>query len=169
MKTSIFIISIFFIVSCASSLGIVHVQYKHASIEDPIFRNVKYSMMIPSGYKLITLVGGHEELENQYTYSDSTKIYISDFGCSILNYNNILLLGDIIANKRFESLELTYKIAKELGNEYKPETLLLEGKTVSGLYWKDIRIGYVSIGYVNVPENRKSEFDKALSSFFDNK
>lgn len=159
----------FLIVSCASRLGIVHVQYKHARIEDTTLSNVKYSMMIPSGYKLITLVGGHEELENQYTYSDSTKIYISDFGCSVLNYNNILLLGDSIANKRFESLELKYKIAKELGKEYKPDTLSLEGKAANGLYWKDMRIGYVSIGYVNVPENKKSEFDKALSSFFGNK
>jgi len=169
MKTSIYIISLLFIVSCASSLCIVPVQYKHARIEDPTLRNVKYSMMIPSGYKLITLVGGHDELENQYIYSDSTKIYISDFGYSVLNYNNILLLGNSIANKRFESIELNYKIAKELGNEYKPETLLLEGKTANGLYWKDIRIGYISIGYVNVSEKRKSEFDKALSSFLDNK
>lgn len=124
-------------------------------------------MSVPKGYKLITLVGGHSELEKQYVYSDSTKIYISDFGNSMLSYSNILSLGDSIANKRFEGLELKAKIAKELGKEYNPETLILQGKAPNGLYWKDIRVGYLSIGYVNVPENRKMQFDKALSSFME--
>lgn len=123
-----------------------------------------YSMSIPKGYKLVTLIGGHNELEKQYLYSDSSKLYISDFRSSMLNYDNILSLGDSIANKRFEGLELKAEIAKELGQEYKPETITLQGKTTAG-YWKDIRIGYISIGYVNVSQSRKSEFDKALSSF----
>lgn len=153
-------------VSCASSQGITAIQYKRQKIDESS-KNTTYSMMVPKGYKLTTLVGGHSELEKQYVYLDSTKIYISDFGNSMLNYNNILSLGDSIANKRFEGLELKAKIAKELGKEYNPETLILQGKTPNGLYWKDVRVGYLSIGYVNVPENRKMEFDKALSSFME--
>lgn len=157
-----------FIVSCASSQGVTSIQYKRQKVEEPTVKNITYSMSIPKGYKLITLAGGHNELEKQYVYSDSAKLYISDFRNSMLNYNNILSLGDSIANKRFEGTELKAKIAKELGQEYQPETITLQGQTATG-YWRDIRTGYVSVGYVNVPENRKSEFDKALSSFTGNK
>jgi|GEM_PF-1816415 len=163
MKNAIYIILLSFIVSCVSSQGITTIQYKRQK-KDEGSKNVTYSMVIPKDYKLITLVGGHRELEKQYIYSDSAKLYISDFGSGMLNYNNILSLGDSVANKRFEGLELKAKIAKELGKEYNPETLTLLGKTPDGLYWKDVRVGTLSVGYVNVPENRKSEFDKALRS-----
>lgn len=166
MRSAISIILLSFIVSCASSQGITTIQYKTQKVVESS-KNNTYSMSVPKGYKLITLVGGHSELEKQYVYSDSTKIYISDFGNSMLSYSNILSLGDSIANKRFEGLELKAKIAKELGKEYNPETLILQGKAPNGLYWKDIRVGYLSIGYVNVPENRKMRFDKALSSFME--
>lgn len=166
MRSAIYIILLSFNVSCVSSQGITTIQYKRQK-KDEGSKNVTYSMVIPKDYKLITLVGGHSELEKQYIYSDSAKVYISDFGNSMLNYNNILSLGDGIANKRFEGLELKAKIAKDLGKEYNSETLTLLGKTTNGLYWKDIRIGHLSIGYVNVPENRKSEFDRALGSFIE--
>jgi hypothetical protein len=166
MRSAISIILLSFMVSCASSQGITTIQYKTKKVVESS-KNTTYSMSVPKGYKLITLVGGHSELEKQYVYSDSTKIYISDFGNSMLSYSNILSLGDSIANKRFEGLELKAKIAKELGKEYNPETLILQGKAPNGLYWKDIRVGYLSIGYVNVPENRKMQFDKALSSFME--
>lgn len=74
-------------------------------------------------------------------------------------------MGDRIAEKRFEGIKLKAKMTKELGKAYQPETITLQGKMPNGLYWKDIRIGYLSIGYVNVPENKKREFDKALASF----
>lgn len=163
MRNAISIILLSFIVSCVSSQRITTIQYKRQKTDEGS-KNVTYSMVIPKDYRLITLVGGHSELEKQYIYSDSAKVYISDFGNSMLNYSNILSLGDSIANKRFEGLELKAKIAKELGKEYNPETLTLLGKTTDGLYWKDVRVGHLSIGYVNVPENRKSEFDKALAS-----
>ncbi|AMR34229.1 hypothetical protein A0256_23645 [Mucilaginibacter sp. PAMC 26640] len=122
-------------------------------------------MVLPKGFKLITLIGGHNELENQYVYSDSSYIYISDFGGSTLNDKNIRSLGDSIANKRFEGTELKAKIAKQLGRQYEPETMILQGRMANGLYWKDIRILNLSIGYVSVSEIKKSEFEKALASF----
>lgn len=161
MKTIAYIVLLSFMTSCASSQWVTSIQYKRQKIDE---KNTAYSMAIPKGYKLITLVGGHNELEKQYVYSDSAKLYISDFRSSMLNYNNILSLGDSTVNKRFEGTELKAKIAKELGQEYKLETITLQGKTATG-YWKDIRTDYISIGYVNVPESRKDEFDKALSSF----
>lgn len=166
MKSIIYIILLSFIMSCASSQEMTAIQYKRNKIEGSVKKGI-YSMTVPKGYKLVTLVGGHNELEKQYIYSDSSKVYISDFGSSILNYDNIVSLGDSIANKRFEGLELKAKIAKELGKEYVPDTIVLQGKMANGLYWKDIRNGYLSIGYVNVPENRRSEFEKILKSFME--
>jgi hypothetical protein len=168
MKITIYLILFSFITSCASSEGIVTIKYKRKNEDESKLRNYTYYMELPNGFKTLTLVGGHDELEKQYIYSDSSKIYISDFGSSGLNYSNIRSLGDSIAKKRFEGTELKAKIAKQLGKKYKPETLILQGKMANGLYWKDIRIGYLSIGYVNVSENKKSEFDKVLSSFVEN-
>ncbi len=121
-------------------------------------------MNVPKQHKLITLKGGHGELEKQYIYKDSSKLYISDFGQSMLNYDNILSLGDSMANERFEALDLKAKLAEELGREYRLKTIILEGKTKNGHYWKDVRLGVLSIGYVGVSEKRKAEFEKALNS-----
>ena len=65
MRSLIYVILLSFIVSCASSQGITAIQYKRQKIEGSS-KNATYSMMIPKGYKLITLVGGHSELEQQY-------------------------------------------------------------------------------------------------------
>ena len=148
----------------ASSQGTTNILYERKKVDD-IAKNFKYTMTLPRGYKNITLIGGHREIENQYVYPDSIKVYISDFPISILNYNNIHSLGDSIANIRSQSLDLNSKIAKVLGKEYNPETLILEGKTRNGLYWKDVRVGYLSIGYVNVPEIKRLDFEKFLNSF----
>lgn len=74
-------------------------------------------------------------------------------------------MGDSVVSQRFEGLELKAKIAKGSGKEYNPKTLILQRKMPDGLYWKDVRVDYLSIGYLNVPENRKLEFDKTLRFF----
>ncbi len=76
------------IISCRSYQKINFLSHK-----------ITYSISIPNGYRLVTLVGGHNEVEKQFIYSDSSKIYISDFGCSSLNYSNIRSLGDSVFNK----------------------------------------------------------------------
>lgn len=167
MKNITRIVLLFFITSCASSQNMVSIHFKRQK-KDSLSDRGNYSMNIPQGYKLITLVGGHSELEKQYVYPDSAYIYISDFGNGGLNYKNIIQLGDSIANKRFENIELKTSLAKQLRQDYMPEKLVLQGQTSEGLYWKDIRIGYISVGYTNVTRNKKSEFDKALSSFNSN-
>lgn len=168
MKTIAYFIALSFIVSCVATQEVASVKYKRQLTEKPKAKNTKYDMSIPIGYKVITLIGGHNELEKQYVYRDSAKIYVSDFGNSTLNYHNILSLGDSISRKRFEDTELKSRIAKQLAAEHKPDTITLQGKTSAG-YWKDIKIGCLSIGYLNVSAKRKSEFDKALSSFREDK
>ena len=154
---------IIFTLSCTSKQRNDSIKYKRTNRTTSVLSNSKYTMNIPIGSKLINLVGGHNEIEKQFVYSDSSKLYISDFECSMLNYKNILSLGDSIALKRFEGVEIKAKIAKELNQKFKPETITLQGKTVNG-FWKDIRIGYICVGYVNVPENHKKKFDEALGS-----
>lgn len=165
MRNIVYILLLSFMVSCASSQKITTIQYTRKYTGESNSKNIACYMAVPKEFKLVTLVGGHNELEKQYVYSDSSKVYISDFESSLLNYNNIRSLGDSIANKCSEGTELKIKVAKQLGKEYKSKTVILQGKTANGLYWKDMRIGYLSIGYVNVPENKKNEFDKALASF----
>lgn len=153
-----------FVMSCISSQDVTTIRYKKTSSEEACREGV-YSMKIPDGYNLITLVGGHNEEEKQYIYPDSAAIYVTDFRASTLNYDNIKSLGDSIASKRLESTELRAEISRSLGKEYTPDTLILHGVTDTGLYWKDIKMGCLSIGYVNVSEQRKIEFNKALASF----
>ena len=121
-----------------------------------------YVMRIPKGYKLITLRGGHQELEKQFVYPDSSKIYITNFTTSSLNESNIRSLGDSISNSRFD--ELKVKIRKELDSDFEFQTMQLEGKAHENLIWKDIRVDYISIGYVGVQPRLKAVFDQALSS-----
>lgn len=162
MKKLIYITFLVCVFSCKSGQN-TSVKYSQKSTDSS--SNTTYLMNVPSGFNLVTLVGGNRELEKQYVYSDSSKLYISDFRNSILNYDNIISLGIDLANKRFEGIELKREIAKELGKDFILDDLVLEGKASNGLYWKDIRKGYIYIGYVNVSEQRKEEFDKALESF----
>lgn len=148
--------------SCASSQSIIRVSYNENGPQTT--KPTSHSIQIPKGFKVISSNGSHGESEKLYVYSDSSKLYITDFRPGSLNYNNILSLGDSISTKRFEVIELQKDIAQKLGREYKIDTIELKGKTNLG-NWKDIRIGYISIGYINVPDDRKDEFDKALDSF----
>ena len=45
------------------------------------------------------------------------------------------------------------------------DTLELYGINVNGLFWKDIKIGNISIGYNNVSEEEKIIYDKAINTF----
>jgi hypothetical protein len=74
-------------------------------------------------------------------------------------------INDSAKYKRLEDIAFNKKLMKELGKSYSSDTLMLQGKTPDGRFWKDIRIGEVSIGYVNVLLQRKEEFDLALASF----
>ncbi|RFS19409.1 hypothetical protein DVR12_22505 [Chitinophaga silvatica] len=138
-----------------------HVDRKQSKI-------VKYSMKIPVGYKLVIGVGGHGEKENEYNYQDLSHIYISEFPSGLANYDNIKSLGDSLARKRFEGIEdyeLSKAIAQLQGKEYVREDMMLEGINSQKLYWKDMRIGFISVGYNNVPASQKDKFDSSLKSF----
>lgn len=116
---------------------------------------IKYSAEIPKGYTLkIYSASGETGMENQYLYPDSSMFYISDFG-STINEQNIQNEG--YASKKFEySMQVV-----GLTND----TLILSGRNQSGAYWKEVLIGKVSIGYLNVSKEKKDFFDKAIETF----
>lgn len=121
-----------------------------------------YSISIPNGYRLVTLVGGHNEVEKQFIYSDSSKIYISDFGCSSLNYSNIRSLGDSVFNKQCSDIDFNTAISNEIGKEYKPPISIILGISSDSLYWKDVKSGYINVGYKNVSKIKRLMFDDII-------
>jgi hypothetical protein len=151
--------------SCKITRRISLINYKIDYNNEKPHKIETYSMNIPRGYKLEFVIGESSEIEQQYTYKDSSKMYITNSGGSSFTYNYIKKLGDTVASKRFESLDLKKHLMKELGEVYIVDTMILQGKTSDKLYWKDIRIDNISIGYADVPETRKAEFDKALNTF----
>ncbi|MBO9675761.1 MAG: hypothetical protein J7577_20105 [Sphingobacteriaceae bacterium] len=159
MRIIIYILLVFFVISCS-----VNQNYSARYCKVSYSKEDNYVMDIFCESKLTTLIGGHGELEKQYSYQDSSKIYITNFICSMLNYNNVLNLGDSISNIRLKDLELTKALLREQEKLYVPDTLVLQGVTKQGLFWKDIRMGSISIGYVNVSVSKKELFDKMLNT-----
>ena len=97
-------------------------------------------------------------------YNDSSYIYISNFHYSP-NFENIRNLGDSIFEYRFRNDNLIQEVNQLLGKtEVKPKRFELSGQNQKLLYWKDIQINNVSIGYVNVPIEQKELFDKSIES-----
>ncbi|HAF28302.1 MAG TPA: hypothetical protein DCG75_04560 [Bacteroidales bacterium] len=128
-------------------------------------QSIKVKMKIPSEFDLkryeVTV-----EKENQYFYMDSSIIYISNF-TNNPNYSNIKQLGDSIANYRFQDEELTKSINEQMNKEVVkplPDSLVLFGIDENNLFWKDIKIGKISIGYLKVSEDKKELFDKSLKT-----
>ncbi len=159
-----------FCILVASLFGLVNLIEPHpfncGKIKQVIiWKQASYSclMKLPVGYRFFTVSGGELEEEHEFLYPDSAVVYITDFaGGSFLNYANIQALGKEISSKRFSSSLPGLDTASS-----KP--LVLNGVTKTSRYWKDIKIGELSIGYANVPESRKRCFDQALNSFVQKK
>ena len=152
MKNIIYFFILLFFSSC--------MNYRRIDI---VSHNISYSVHVPKGYYPVNLIGGHNEMEKQFIYSDSSKIYISDLGCSTINYSNINSLGDSILKVQCDNIELKAATSSDLGQNYKLPYSIISGKDLQGLYWKDIRNGYVNIGYKGVSEDKKKLYDKYIS------
>ena len=107
------------------------------------------------------------EREQQYSYSDSSFFYISNRKCNA-NTDNIERLGDSVFNFRFQDKEVCIELNELLGKEVcpiLPDTFELSGKNSDSLYWRDIVIGDISLGYVNVHSCDKKCYDCCLDSY----
>lgn len=125
----------------------------------------KYILDVPKGFEL-KILNVTVEKEHQYTYSDSSMIYLTNFD-NTPNYENIKGMGDSIANFRFQNEEMTKEINQTLGREFIKvlhDTFELSGIDNNSLYWKDIKVGRISIGYQKVPKEKKELFDKSLKT-----
>ena len=154
-------IIVLFLVACASHSDTDKIDFVFS-------KEAKCTMFVPKDYHYIRNEVTMEK-EVRYLYKDSSYIYITSFDVSP-NYNNINNLGDSVFAYRFQNTELYKEINTLLGKEYLktlPDTVELSGMNEKHLYWKDIKIKQVTIGYNNVPEEKKELYDKSLKSFKD--
>jgi len=156
---NILILFAILMMSCSTNKDLITIKYK------PTKTYPKYILDVPKGYELkifsVTL-----ENEYQYIYEDSSMIYLTNFK-NTPNYENIKELGDSIINYRFQNEDLTKGINQLLGKEFAmalPDTFELSGTDNNSLYWKDIKVGKISIGYQKVPKEKKELFDKSLKT-----
>lgn len=154
-----YLIGVFLILtSCTMSKELSTVKYSPKA-------HLKYSLDVPKGYE----IKGYEvtvEKERRYVYKDSSFIYITNFR-DTPNYENIKSLGDSVLQLRFQNEELTKQVNELLGKNQVavlPDTFELSWVNSKSLFWKDIKIGEVSIGYDNVPKEKKELFDKSLKT-----
>jgi hypothetical protein len=154
-RVSFYLMPIFFILEFNS----IEIEY------DSFVVKSKYKMDIPSNFFNHGVIRGGIETEDIYFYKDSSCIYITDNVTPHFNLQNIKTLGDSISNFRFQHNSLIEELNDFLGREYYkvwPDTLELSGKDGDSLYWKDIKIGDISVGYLKVSEKKKKIFDKSL-------
>lgn len=140
---------LFLVASCSSQKELAKIKFKSFDVETQ--KGYVYRFFIPKGYEENNLKRSLESEEKQFVYSDTSMIYITnEEGTPITNYKNID--SDSIAIQRsFLAL-------------MENDTLTLQGQDKSGKYWKNKKLKEISIGYLNVPESRKADFDKAISS-----
>ncbi len=131
--------------------------------------NAFYSLRanIPKSYKCETYDPSGCDKVYHFHYGDSALLYFTygDFGG---NFDNIKNLGDSIHDFRFNYGELFKKINRQKGHVLHspelPDTFELSGVNANGLYWKDIYLNGITVGYENIPVNQKEAFDKCLKS-----
>jgi len=132
--------------SCMAQKTIKLINYEHKTGTE---KKIKYLMDVPKeGYKDKLIVSGSHETEHRVVYQDSSIIYLTnDEAGSALNYDNIQKISD-----------------KQQTGKLFVDTLSLEGQTKEGLYWKEVKLDEISIGYVNVPPDKKERYEQALST-----
>lgn len=133
---------IFFVILLFTSCGNIKtttfstMTYKSKGIEE------KFIIDIPNDYiKSYSLE--RESIIKKWVYKNDVYMYISS--------------------------DITFKDSPNVENWIKCSNVekgikCIEGKQDNGKYWKEIEKENLIIGYINVPENRKEEFDKAILS-----
>lgn len=145
MRTLVINIPVFVVFLLISCSGLKKTSYK-ATIYNK-FRDKQeifhVHFHLPKGYNLITNMSG-SDVENRYIYSDSSVFYIANnVGWVLPNQQNILSSG--MHSVLFDS-----------------DTFQCEGQVENNLYWKEIKLYDLSLGYINASAERKVFFDYAL-------
>ena len=107
-----------------------------------------YSLQLPRGYK-VTELSFENENAKTYTYSDSSRIIFSD------NLTPSAFYKDAYT-----------KYGKDINIIFlSKDTITISGQDDLGRHWKTIKDYNVVYGYVQVPSDKKNQFDSILSSF----
>lgn len=106
---------------------------------------------VPKKYKLNKVIN-NGFCEYRFIYKEGLIIYISSniYNGSSLNYENLYKKGII-----------SYSRGRK--DDFK-DTIKNSGLSIRSTYWLEYILGDVVVGYVNVPEDKKEVFDKAVSS-----
>lgn len=117
----------------------------------PYKRSFKYTMELPKGRCKEVYLNGGSDHEQRYYYSDSSFIFITN-SPTTCNQNYIEESSDYL--KYFNAF---------LNND----TITIKGKSKSGLYWQDKRIGErgIIIGYSGANKSELLKYEKAINSF----
>lgn len=153
MKTLVIFIAIIAINGCS---GYKDLKITTTNILD--FRNCELAeknynyieVELPKGFKKKqTNIEGF--CEYRFSYKDKSVIYITTniYKGSRLNYGNLYKIGIDGYNHR---------------KTYMSDTIKNNGKNSQNLYWLEHILGDIVVGYVDIPENRKEEFDKIILS-----
>ena len=135
------------IVSCASVKDVTVLKFTGYDNVDKA--NYIYKLNVPNGFKMTEVSGGGEWKEKRCEYSDGSTLYINnERNLPTINYKNI------------ESDNTSMQKSLTSSND----TLTVWGKDKNGNYWKNKKLKYINVGYLNIPPNKKEIFDKALSS-----
>jgi hypothetical protein len=152
MKTNIIVFVILAIIfSCSAQKDFVKIKYQNnflTNSKSKPFKKKVFVLKIPNKFAIIKEDYNPEYKEVVYKYSDSSIIYITDnnLSGSSLNGSNKLSIGIEIISKKLN------------------DTIELSGKQKDNKCWKESFFDEIVIGYLNVPENKKVEFDKAIAS-----
>lgn len=138
-----------FFFSCSTHNKFKIVKYKVYSSTQKQMKIYKATLKL--GYQVKNLSGGTEFTECKYVYLHSSTFYISnEDGNTSVNYYNI-------RNDSLQSQKSIFAFVLE-------DTITLYGNDSSGRYWKNKFDGEVNVGYLNVPLERKKEFDNIIKT-----
>ena len=137
MRVRIFCyLSLPLLLSCCSYKNLSLVTYK-----------TKYTLNILRGYELTKFSDYHGIKEYYATYPDSSVVYLTAEKGGIANADKLSKYGSNISLKMLIA-----------------DTLTLHGIDKKGFYWREQKMADIIVGYYNVPEVRKREFDTYLES-----
>ena len=140
-------ISCFILLSCAATNDLTILSFK--TYDNITKKNYSYKVSVPNGFTFKEIENGGEWKEKRCEYSDNSILYINDENSiPSVNYKNI----------ETDSMSLRKCLT------YKNDTLTVSGIDKQGKYWKNKKMKNINIGYLNVPKNKKEEFDRALST-----
>lgn len=142
------------LLSCFSSKVSQQTKVKSLDFKNCLLVEKPYNSIlieIPKNYRLKKEIN-NGFCEYRFKYNEDIFFYVSGdiYSGSSLNYENLYEKGITSYTKnRKDNFQ---------------DTIRNYGRDKRSLYWSEYILGDVVVGYLNVPKERKAEFDKAITS-----